>query len=248
MPAAVGDDVLSSNWTDIQIYRYDGFSSTVTDTLDMPALINLMREVTMDQNGNLVWSVYTHMYKDTGFTETVEDDFAMGGLHFGISWNDTNLVRSDNTAPADYTEYTGFSNTIAYGPFATSRSGTTGQGIEERSFPLLNQVHNNWSNSPGGTDRWVGNVLQDTISQGSTLAYRGADWDGTNRLSLFRFASINTIRRWVGFTAVIDDDYTAQGGSGAHGLSHFVPLPASSGTRRQRSIKALTRSRRRRNH
>ena len=112
------------------------------------------------------------------------------------------------------------------------------------------EAHLTFDNGNGGVDRWTlgTSTLEETLTNGLNFAMHGTAYEREDDflLNIFKFGVNFFMRRYVGFSFTFDSDINEPATS-PKAFAHFVS--STGGTRRQRQIKSLIRSRnRRRSH
>ena len=113
----------------------------------------------------------------------------------------------------------------------------------------IGEVQLNFNNGNGGVERWdIGlKVVLETLTNGGNFDMQGNGYRTSDDLIvIFFFFGSFFMRRFVGFSFTFDSDIN-EPASNPKAFTHFVRH--AEGTRRQRQIKSLIRSRnRRRSH
>jgi len=236
MPA--GNDIVSTDLVTHLAYHHTGFTTTVSETLDLSLFETSLRGCTFDIDGNFI---YTHIFgaykvfnRKVGFTLTLKDQItAPSTAPWGCTWSGASFFSSDENA--NVYSHNGFSTTLT-NTHATGLTHCSGLAINEG--PMLPEWHVNTDDGNGGTDRiQIGTYqTQEQLRNAINVTMRGSDWDGSNRIFIFKFFT-ESIRRCVGFTNTVDTSLVPPA-LDAYASCQFVDTDAP-GTRRQRQFKAL---------
>ena len=254
----VGTDLVSYDKVTRLAYHHDGFTSTILETALLELFNNTARTVAMTDRGDLIDDFQffaTHLIRRfRGFTGTQREAITSPSTNpVGVSWwgeGQTSNLASYDFASGSIYEHIRFTESLINSS-VTGRSDAK-QGLQVTSEPpsfILGDQYVNWDDGLGGTDRHLrdGTLVETVAKVTWNYDMLGVTWDGVNMIQAFDFISlVLIIRRHVGFSNTTDVDI-AEPGLDTGGICHFVVYNPR-GSRRQRQIKSLIRSRRRRSH
>lgn len=197
------ENLLAVSHATDKIYRFDGFTSTVTDSL---AYTNPGGVVWKD--GDLYWGSFAgSTKKGTGFTTTVQDSYATPGasLIYGMDFIGANVIFANDVSVTKVYQQTGFSATVNS---SIVIAGTSFYGVSYDGTNLLTQSNPSGTSKIRKHDGFSTTILDSFTGVGSLL---DCSWDGTNMLAT---KNVNPIQQnlYSGFSSTISNSFTMAAG------------------------------------